>query len=154
REARRRGTSTRTDASARKPPEIGRAVARTPTRHRPAGTHGRSATIIASEFSSGSRPPTATSMVRKEAGGWRESPVNRAAGAGGLGPGVDPGRNDDVFQGDAERLEQGDVLRVGPAVVAADDDLAQLADLGPVQRAGFQGLGKVAGLDPGLVAAI
>jgi len=47
-------------------------------------------------------------------------------------PGVDAGGNRDVLDGDAERLEESDVLGVLAAGEAADDHLAELADVGPV----------------------
>ena len=46
------------------------------------------------------------------------------------------------------------VLRMRPAGEAADDHLAQLVDVGPVDRAFFQGLDEVAGFDAGLVLAV
>src|SRR5262245_35533175 len=60
------------------------------------------------------------------------SPFDGPSDAGGLGLGVDPGGDGDVLDGDAERFEQGDVLRAFAPAVAADDHLPQLVNGGPV----------------------
>src|SRR5262249_28742864 len=72
----------------------------------------------------------------------------------GLGLGVDSGRRSHVLQGKAKRLEEGHVLGVLASGIAADDDLAQLADVGPAQQSFFQRLLEIARFQAGLVLAV
>ena len=68
--------------------------------------------------------------------------------------GDDPGRRRDVFDGDAERLEQVMSCACVRPGCAADDDLAQFVDVGPVESAVLECRHEIAGLEAGLVLAV
>ena len=105
-------------------------------------------------------PPTVLAAYRASEAAAVQAPfIGIAVGLGLLAPSaqaaapahwsVDPaasklgfqGRmNGDVFNGDAERFEKRDVLRMKASGIAADDNLAQLVDGRPLQRAVFERL--------------
>src|SRR5438874_4920780 len=68
--------------------------------------------------------------------------------------GINPGGDGNVLQGDAERFEHRHVLGVGTAGEAADDDLAELMHVGPVNGAVFESLHEIARFQTGLIFTV
>ena len=81
-------------------------------------------------------------------------PVEDLAGTLGLSAGVDPAGDGDIFDSDAQRFEQRNILRMLATRITANNDLPQLAHVGLAQRAVFQRLLKIASFQTSLVLAV